>query len=147
MGADVITIGAEPNGLNINDHCGSTHPLKLVEAVLQHGADLGLAFDGDADRLIAIDAKGEEVDGDFILCICGDAMNRAGKLKEGTIVSTVMSNIGFYKACDSLKLKTAKRQSATATSWKKCAAADITWVASSLDMSFSWTTTPQETAF
>lgn len=108
LGADVITIGAEPNGLNINDHCGSTHPEKLVEAVLQHGADLGLAFDGDADRLIAIDAKGEEVDGDFILCICGDAMNRAGKLKAGTIVSTVMSNIGFYKACDSLKLKTAK---------------------------------------
>lgn len=104
----MITIGAEPNGLNINDHCGSTHPEKLVEAVLQHGADLGLAFDGDADRLIAIDAKGEEVDGDFILCICGDAMNRAGKLKAGTIVSTVMSNIGFYKACDSLKLKTAK---------------------------------------
>ncbi len=70
--------------------------------------DLGLAFDGDADRLIAIDNKGDEVDGDFILCICGDAMNRAGKLKDSTIVSTVMSNIGFYKATEKLSLNTAK---------------------------------------
>ena len=108
LGAEVITIGAEPTGLNINDHCGSTHPEKLKEEVLRHGADLGLAFDGDADRLIAIDETGAEVDGDFILCICGDAMNRAGKLKDGTIVSTVMSNIGFYKATEKLGLKTAK---------------------------------------
>lgn len=93
----MIDIGAEPNGLNINDGFGSTHPQKLREEVLRLGADLGLAFDGDADRLIAIDDRGEEVDGDFILCICGDAMNRAGKLKDGTIVSTVMSNIGFTR--------------------------------------------------
>ncbi|BCG61149.1 phosphoglucosamine mutase [Paenibacillus sp. URB8-2] len=108
LGAEVIDIGAEPNGLNINDGFGSTHPQKLREEVLRLGADLGLAFDGDADRLIAIDDRGEEVDGDFILCICGDAMNRAGKLKDGTIVSTVMSNIGFYKAAEKLSLKTAK---------------------------------------
>ncbi|QCT04394.1 phosphoglucosamine mutase [Paenibacillus algicola] len=108
LGAEVIAIGAEPNGLNINEECGSTHPELLRDEVLRHGADLGLAFDGDADRLIAIDSTGDEVDGDFILCICGDAMNRAGLLKEGTVVSTVMSNIGFYKACESLKLKTAK---------------------------------------
>lgn len=108
LGAEVIAIGAEPNGLNINEQCGSTHPEHLKEEVIRHNADLGLAFDGDADRLIAIDHTGEEVDGDFILCICGEAMNRAGKLKEGTVVSTVMSNIGFYKACDTLKLKTAK---------------------------------------
>ncbi|WP_106767122.1 phosphoglucosamine mutase [Paenibacillus faecalis] len=108
LGAEVIAIGAEPNGLNINDECGSTHPERLKEEVVRQGADLGLAFDGDADRLIAIDHTGEEVDGDYILCICGEAMNQAGKLKEGTIVSTVMSNIGFYKACDTLKLKTAK---------------------------------------
>ena len=76
--------------------------------MLKHKADLGLAFDGDADRLIAIDETGAEVDGDFILCICGDAMNRAGKLKDGTVVSTVMSNIGFYKATEKLALKTAK---------------------------------------
>ncbi|AIQ14609.1 phosphoglucosamine mutase [Paenibacillus durus] len=108
LGAEVIAIGAEPDGLNINDGFGSTHPQKLREEVLRLGADLGLAFDGDADRLIAIDDRGEEVDGDFILCICGDAMNRAGKLKDGTIVSTVMSNIGFYKAAEKLSLKTAK---------------------------------------
>ncbi|MFB5677631.1 phosphoglucosamine mutase [Paenibacillus terreus] len=108
LGAEVIAIGADPNGLNINDHCGSTHPEKLKEEVLRLKADIGLAFDGDADRLIAIDENGEEVDGDFILCICGDAMNRAGKLKDSTIVSTVMSNIGFYKAAEKLSLKTAK---------------------------------------
>lgn len=108
LGAEVIAIGAEPNGLNINDGVGSTHPETLRDEVLRHGADLGLAFDGDADRLIAIDNKGDEVDGDFILCICGDAMNRAGKLKDSTIVSTVMSNIGFYKATEKLSLNTAK---------------------------------------
>lgn len=107
LGAEVISIGAEPDGLNINDGFGSTHPEKLREEVLRRGADLGLAFDGDADRLIAIDETGEEVDGDFILCICGDAMNRAGKLKDATIVSTVMSNIGFYKATEKLSLNTA----------------------------------------
>lgn len=106
LGAEIYTIGAEPNGLNINDHCGSTHPELLKEEVLRLGADLGLAFDGDADRLIAIDEKGEEVDGDYILCICGDAMNRAGKLKDSTVVSTVMSNFGFYKATSKLGLNT-----------------------------------------
>ncbi|MNW49870.1 Phosphoglucosamine mutase [compost metagenome] len=106
LGAEVHTIAAEPNGLNINDHCGSTHPEKLKEEVVRLGAHLGLAFDGDADRLIAIDEKGEEVDGDYILCICGDAMNRAGKLKDSTIVSTVMSNFGFYKATKKLSLNT-----------------------------------------
>ncbi|WP_340397452.1 phosphoglucosamine mutase [Paenibacillus sp. FSL E2-0202] len=108
LGAEVISIGAEPDGLNINDGFGSTHPETLREEVLRYGADLGLAFDGDADRLIAIDNNGDEVDGDFILCICGDAMNRAGKLKDSTIVSTVMSNIGFYKATEKLSLNTAK---------------------------------------
>lgn len=106
LGAEVYTLAAEPNGLNINDQCGSTHPEKLKDEVIRVGAHLGLAFDGDADRLIAIDEKGEEVDGDYILCICGDAMNRAGKLKDSTIVSTVMSNFGFYKATKKLSLNT-----------------------------------------
>lgn len=106
LGAEVYSIGAEPNGLNINDQCGSTHPEKLKEEVRRLGADIGLAFDGDADRLIAIDEHGEEVDGDHILCICGDAMNRAGKLKDSTVVSTVMSNFGFYKAAKKLSLNT-----------------------------------------
>ncbi|MNW46724.1 phosphoglucosamine mutase [Paenibacillus timonensis] len=106
LGAEVHTLAAEPNGLNINDHCGSTHPERLKEEVVRLGAHLGLAFDGDADRLIAIDELGEEVDGDYILCICGDAMNKAGKLKDSTVVSTVMSNFGFYKATKKLGLAT-----------------------------------------
>ncbi|GGG03057.1 phosphoglucosamine mutase [Paenibacillus aceti] len=108
LGAEVHTIGAEPNGLNINDHCGSTHPERLKEEVVRLGAHIGLAFDGDADRLIAIDELGEEVDGDYILCICGNAMNQAGKLKDSTVVSTVMSNFGFYKAIKKLGLHTEK---------------------------------------
>ncbi|MBB3111772.1 phosphoglucosamine mutase [Paenibacillus phyllosphaerae] len=108
LGAEVITVGAEPNGLNINDGVGSTHPEYLREEVLKHGADLGLSFDGDADRLIAIDENGDEVDGDFILCICGEAMKREGKLNHDTIVTTVMANIGFFKATERLGLKTAQ---------------------------------------
>ncbi|MFS0840715.1 phosphoglucosamine mutase [Paenibacillus sp. 1P03SA] len=105
LGAEVITLGAEPNGRNINEGCGSTHPENLQKAVVEHGANLGLAFDGDADRLIAIDENGEEVDGDFILSICGDAMNRAGKLNHSTIVTTVMANIGFFKGIEGHGLK------------------------------------------
>lgn len=108
LGAEIITVGAEPNGRNINDHCGSTHPETLQKVVREHGASIGLAFDGDADRLIAIDEKGEEVDGDFILSICGDAMNKAGLLKNSTIVTTVMSNIGFFKGIEAVGLKAAK---------------------------------------
>jgi phosphoglucosamine mutase len=106
LGAEVIAYGAEPNGLNINDGVGSTHPEMLAAKVKEHGADLGLAFDGDADRLIAIDENGEEVDGDYVLCICGDAMKRAGKLKRDTVVTTVMSNLGFFKAAERLGLRT-----------------------------------------
>ena len=80
LGAEVITIGAEPNGRNINDDCGSTHPEMLRDEVVKHGAAIGLAFDGDADRLIAIDEKGDEVDGDFILSIlwrCAESQREA----------------------------------------------------------------------
>ncbi|MFF2483873.1 phosphoglucosamine mutase [Paenibacillus sp. NPDC058071] len=108
LGAQIITVGAEPDGRNINAGVGSTHPEYLREQVLAHGADLGLSFDGDADRLIAIDDKGEEVDGDYILCICGDAMKRAGKLNGDTIVTTVMANIGFFKATERIGLKSAQ---------------------------------------
>ncbi|SFL77765.1 phosphoglucosamine mutase [Paenibacillus sp. 1_12] len=108
LGAEVITVGAEPNGCNINDHCGSTHPEALQKAVLEHGAFIGFAFDGDADRLIAIDESGEEVDGDYILSICGHALNQAGQLKQSTIVTTVMSNIGFFKGIEAVGMKAAK---------------------------------------
>lgn len=108
LGAEVITMAAEPNGLNINDQCGSTHPEKLQEEVVRQKADLGLAFDGDADRLIAVDATGEIVDGDHLLLICGESMKREGRLNGNTIVSTVMSNIGFYKAVDQYGLQSVK---------------------------------------
>jgi phosphoglucosamine mutase len=108
LGAEVIATGDTPDGCNINKACGSTHPEALAAEVLKHGAQLGLSFDGDADRLIAIDENGAEVDGDYILTICGDAMNRKGTLKEGTIVTTVMANLGFFKASRDLGLKTAQ---------------------------------------
>lgn len=108
LGAEVITIYAEPNGLNINELCGSTHPERLKEVVLAEKADLGLSFDGDADRLIAIDELGEEVDGDYILFILGDAMKQAGRLNKSTIVTTVMSNIGLYKALDENGIQSVK---------------------------------------
>ncbi|TVY08487.1 phosphoglucosamine mutase [Paenibacillus cremeus] len=108
LGAEVIAIGAEPNGRNINDHCGSTHPEALQKLVVETKAHIGLAFDGDADRLIAIDENGAEVDGDFILSICGHALNQAGQLRENTIVTTVMSNIGFFKGIEAVGLKAIK---------------------------------------
>jgi phosphoglucosamine mutase len=100
LDADTSTMGASPNGLNINDGVGSTHPEALAEFVKEKGADLGLAFDGDGDRLIAIDEKGNIVDGDQIMYICGKFMKERGQLKQGTVVSTVMSNLGFYKGLE-----------------------------------------------
>ncbi|RDW16026.1 phosphoglucosamine mutase, partial [Oceanobacillus arenosus] len=98
--ADIYSIGSSPNGLNINDGVGSTHPETLQAFVLEKGADIGLAFDGDGDRLIAVDEKGGIVDGDQIMYICAKYMNEKGLLNESTVVSTVMSNIGFYKAIE-----------------------------------------------
>ncbi|MGW1195570.1 phosphoglucosamine mutase [Streptomyces sp. NPDC002536] len=99
-GAEVVTIGTEPDGLNINHECGSTHLGKLRAAVVEHGADLGVAHDGDADRCLAVDAKGDEVDGDQILAVLGLAMRDAGSLRKNTIVATVMSNLGFKLAME-----------------------------------------------
>ena len=98
--ADISTMGASPDGLNINEGVGSTHPEKLAAFVLERGADVGLAFDGDGDRLIAIDEKGQIVDGDQIMFIIGKYLHAKGRLKKDTIVSTVMSNMGFYKALE-----------------------------------------------
>lgn len=108
LGAEVIAIGAEPDGRNINEACGSTHPEKLQQLVVERGAHIGLAFDGDADRLIAVDETGAEVDGDFILSILGHALNQEGRLNGQTIVTTVMSNIGFFKGIEALGMKAAK---------------------------------------
>ncbi|MBY6363129.1 phosphoglucosamine mutase [Rhodococcoides corynebacterioides] len=97
-GATVVAISAEPTGLNINDGCGSTHLDVLQRAVLDHGADLGLAHDGDADRCLAVDAAGDVVDGDAIMAILALAMKDAGTLPENTLVATVMSNLGLHIA-------------------------------------------------
>ncbi len=97
-GATVIAINAEPDGLNINDGCGSTHLEQVRAAVVEHGADLGLALDGDADRCLAVDAAGTVVDGDAIMAILAIAMREAGELAEDTLVATVMSNLGLHIA-------------------------------------------------
>jgi phosphoglucosamine mutase len=97
-GATVIAINAEPDGININDNCGSTHLEPLKEAVLANGADLGIAHDGDADRCLAVDAAGNEVDGDEIMAILALAMRENGTLAGDTLVATVMSNLGLRLA-------------------------------------------------
>ncbi|MEO3974187.1 phosphoglucosamine mutase [Streptomyces sp. CAU 1734] len=99
-GAEVVTIGADPDGLNINDGCGSTHLALLRAAVVEHGAHLGIAHDGDADRCLAVDASGAEVDGDQILAVLALAMREAGTLRGDTVVGTVMSNLGFKLAME-----------------------------------------------
>ncbi|MCE7793921.1 phosphoglucosamine mutase [Salipaludibacillus sp. CUR1] len=105
--ADHIScIGSSPNGTNINDGVGSTHPETLVSLVKEKGADIGLAFDGDADRLIAVDENGEIVDGDQIMYICSKYMKEKGLLKHNTAVTTVMSNLGFYKALEKEGIET-----------------------------------------
>lgn len=97
-GATVVAINAEPDGLNINDGCGSTHLEGLQKAVVEHGADLGIAHDGDADRCLAVDASGSVVDGDAIMTVLAIAMHDAGHLTDDTLVATVMSNLGLHIA-------------------------------------------------
>ena len=100
LGAQLTVIGESPDGLNINDGVGSTHPEHLQEKVKEVGAAIGLAFDGDSDRLIAVDENGEIVDGDKIMYIIGSYLSSKGLLEKNTIVTTVMSNLGFHKALD-----------------------------------------------
>ncbi len=100
LGAKTYVINNEPNGLNINENCGSTHIEVLQKFVLDNRLDVGFAYDGDADRCIAVDDKGQIIDGDLILYICGTYMKECGELSNNTIVTTVMSNFGLYKAFD-----------------------------------------------
>ncbi len=104
-GAEVIAISASPNGININDGCGSTHLENLKAKVVEVGADLGIAHDGDADRCLAVDAQGNEVDGDFIMAILASDLHARGELSNKTVVGTVMSNLGFIKAMTALGIK------------------------------------------
>ena len=97
LGADVVTMGVQPNGFNINDGCGSTHPEEMCQRVIDTGADLGIALDGDADRLILCDEKGRIIDGDQIMALITRNWHKRGKLKGGGLVTTVMSNLGLER--------------------------------------------------
>ncbi|NLY81791.1 MAG: phosphoglucosamine mutase [Clostridiales bacterium] len=97
LNADITIIANEPNGININHNCGSTHTEKLQEAVVKTGASIGLAFDGDADRLIVVDEKGLVVDGDKVICICAKLIKEQGNLKDNKVTVSVMSNLGLHK--------------------------------------------------
>ena len=99
LGAEVFRLGTNPNGTNINDHCGSTHLDDLAQKVVAGGYDIGVAFDGDADRCLLVDEQGGVIDGDKVLAVCGSDMKRRGKLSGGTIVATVMSNLGLHEFC------------------------------------------------
>lgn len=98
LGAEVVTISNDPDGTNINKNCGSTHPENLCKSVLENNSDIGLAFDGDADRLIAVDEKGNVIDGDKIMLICAKHLKEDGKLRSNKLVVTVMSNLGLHIA-------------------------------------------------
>ena len=108
LGAKTYVINAEPDGLNINDNAGSTHIEVLADFVVENGLDIGFAYDGDADRCLCVDEKGNVVTGDHILYICAKYMKENGKLTNNTVVTTVMSNFGLYKAFDELGIDYAK---------------------------------------
>ena len=105
LGAKTYVISNEPDGVNINTNCGSTHIEKLQAFVKENNLDVGFAYDGDADRCIAVDENGNVVDGDLILYVCGKYLMEQGRLAGNTIVTTVMSNLGLYKACDKVGMK------------------------------------------
>ncbi len=105
LGADVAALGVDPDGKNINHHCGSEHPAGLVQRVMETGADIGLALDGDGDRLIAVDEKGQILSGDHILLICANLMKQQGRLKNQCVVSTVMSNMGLGVALKKMGIR------------------------------------------
>lgn len=102
LGAKTYTIGMEPDGTNINDHCGSTHIENLQKYVIEKNLDIGFAYDGDADRCLAVDDQGQVIDGDAILYLCGRYLKEKGELNNNTVVTTIMSNMGLYKAFDKI---------------------------------------------
>lgn len=108
LGAKTYIIGADPNGFNINRDCGSTHLDNLKKFVTDNGLDVGFAYDGDADRCLAVDEKGNEIDGDMIMYICGTYMKERGELADNTLVATVMSNLGLFKALEKKNIRCAQ---------------------------------------
>ena len=108
LGAKVYVINNQPDGVNINENCGSTHIEGLQKYVADNGLDVGFAYDGDADRCLAVDEKGNVVNGDHIMYLCGKHLHEDGLLDGDTVVTTVMSNMGLYKALDALNIRTEK---------------------------------------
>ncbi|NLK93862.1 MAG: phosphoglucosamine mutase [Clostridiales bacterium] len=108
LGADVFVINDNPDGTNINEECGSTHPEELMEYVVKKGCDIGFAFDGDADRCLAVDEKGKLINGDFIIALCGKHLKEINRLKDDTVVVTVMSNLGLDIACKNMEINALK---------------------------------------
>lgn len=108
MHAEIYVINDNPDGTNINEKCGSTHPEELMDYVVRKGCDMGFAFDGDADRCLAVDEKGNLINGDFILTICAKHLKEINRLKDDTVVVTVMSNLGLDIACQKLKINALK---------------------------------------
>ncbi|MGN0779640.1 MAG: phosphoglucosamine mutase [Aristaeellaceae bacterium] len=108
LGAKVSAYYHEPDGTNINENCGSTHPERLCELVRELGADVGLAFDGDADRLMAVDERGQVVNGDQVMCICANHLKQQGRLRNNTLVTTIMSNMGLELALKKLGIQNVK---------------------------------------
>ncbi len=104
LGAEVISLGVDPNGVNINEACGSTDPAQMQENVVRHGADLGIALDGDADRLVMTDETGSIIGGDQLMAVIAESWHRQGRLKGGGVVATVMSNLGFERYLESIGL-------------------------------------------
>ncbi len=147
LGANVIPLAAEPDGININANCGSTHPDELRKAVVREGAQLGLAFDGDADRLIAVDETGELVDGDYITAILARSLLDAGKLDRNTVVTTVMSNMGFVKAMRALNVNLIQTLSEIAMSWRPCVKEAMYWAVNRRVTRLCCISTRQETVF
>jgi len=108
LGADVVPLAVTPDGININEDCGSTHPQLLRETVVASGADIGLALDGDADRIIVVDEKGQLVDGDQLMALIALGMQRRGELKGETVIATVMSNLGLERRLEEAGLRLAR---------------------------------------
>lgn len=105
LGAEIITIGDKPDGININAECGSTHPAALQKKVMESGADVGIALDGDGDRLLMVDERGQIVDGDLIMAVIAESWHKAKRLRGGGVVATVMSNLGLERFLSKLGLK------------------------------------------
>jgi len=126
LGAEVISIGVNPNGQNINKNCGALHPEVAARQVIKHKADLGIALDGDGDRVAIVDRRGIYLDGDYLMAICGLDMLEAKTLKKKTLVTTVMSNLGLDHAIRSTAAKSFGPRWATAMWWMKCGPRAIT---------------------